>query len=362
MNSNNPTTILFHLLRIAIGTEEIGDCNFEGVSWQAVYRLARKQGVLAIAFDGLTKLFEYNKEFAESFPQSLKLQWINATFTIEHRYEKQRDVCAELAEKWAEQGIKTLCLKGLAFSTYYPQPNHRECGDFDCYLYDDYKKGNDIARALGAKVDDGWYKHSEIIYRKVMVENHRFIVAVRNGKKYMALHRLLDEIARTEPTTPLFDTKIEMPSAMFNALFMNHHSLIHFLSEGIRLRHLLDWAMFIQREQNNLDWERFYNLCEEYDMRAFVDCSTALAVEIFGIEISNPKIVVQSPYTERVLSSIINDDDSVFSQNIGAWRKRVMLVRNLFASRWKYEAFSNQNIFSKFFTLVWGYLTHPEED
>lgn len=358
----NTSTILFHLLRIAIGTEEIGDCNFEGVSWQAVYRLARKQGVLAIAFDGLTKLFEHNKEFAESFPQSLKLQWINATFTIEHRYEKQRDVCAELAEKWAEQGIKTLCLKGFAFSTYYPQPNHRECGDFDCYLYHNYKKGNDIARELGAKVDDGWYKHSEIIYRKVMIENHRFIVAVRNGKKYMALHRLLDEIARTEPRTPLFDTKIEMPSPMFNALFMTHHSLIHFLSEGIRLRHLLDWAMFIQREQNNLDWERFYNLCEEYNMRAFVDCSTALAVEIFGIEISNPKIVVQSPYTERVLSSIINDDDSVFSQNIGAWRKRVMLVRNIFASRWKYEAFSNQGIISKFFSLVWGFFTHPEEN
>ena len=362
MNSNNPTTTLFHLLRIAIGTEEIGVCNFEGVSWQAVYRLARKQGVLAIAFDGLTKLFEHDKEFAKSFPQPLKLQWINAVFNIEQRYERQRVVCTELAEKWAEQGIKTLCLKGLAFSTFYPVPSHRECGDFDCYLYDNYKKGNDIARELGAKVDEEMYKHSEIIYRKVMVENHRFIVAVRGGKKMKDLHKLLDNIARTEPITPLFDTKIEMPSAMFNALFLNHHSLTHFLSEGIRLRHLLDWAMFIQREQNNLDWERFYNLCEEYDMRAFVDCSTALAVEIFGIEISNPKIVVQSPYTERVLSSIINDDDSVFSQNIGAWRKRVMLVRNIFASRWKYEAFSNKGIISKFFSLVWGFFTHPEEN
>ena len=360
--SNSTITALLSLIRIAIGVESVAEAKVTDVAWAKVYALARKQGVLAIAFDGLIKIFEQDAEVAKTFPQSLKLQWINATFTIEHRYEKQRDVCAELAEKWAEQGIKTLCLKGLAFSTYYPQPNHRECGDFDCYLYDDYKKGNDIARALGAKVDDGWYKHSEIIYRKVMVENHRFIVAVRNGKKYMALHRLLDEIARTEPTTPLFDTKIEMPSAMFNALFMNHHSLIHFLSEGIRLRHLLDWAMFIQREQNNLDWERFYNLCEEYDMRAFVDCSTALAVEIFGIEISNPKIVVQSPYTERVLSSIINDDDSVFSQNIGAWRKRVMLVCNIFASRWKYEAFSNQGIISKFFSLVWGFFTHPEEN
>jgi hypothetical protein len=355
---------LFHLLRIALGTEQAEgkEITATSISWQAVYALARKQGVLAIAFDGLTKLFEHNKEFAKSFPQSLKLQWINAVLNIENRYEHSRSVCAEIAAKWAEQGIKTLCLKGLAFSTYYPVPNHRECGDFDCYLYDDYAKGNAIARELGAKVVEEMYKHSEIIYRKVMIENHRFIVAVRNGKKTKALHNLLDEIARCEARETIFDTDIEMPSPMFNALFLNHHSLTHFLSEGIRLRHILDWAMFIEKEQDNLDWERFYALCDEFNMRAFVDCTTAIAVQVCGIRLTNPHITISSTYVEQVLSSIIYGDESIFSQNIGAWHKRLLLVRNLFASKWKYEAFDGQGVFSKFVSLVWGYLTHPEED
>lgn len=358
------TEILFHLLRVAIGTEEAGNMlhSTNGASWRAVYNLARQQGVLAIAFDGLVRLLEQDKEFAKSFPQPLKLQWINALFCIEQRYEKRREVCADLAEKWAEQGVKTLCLKGMAFSTYYPTPSHRECGDFDCYLYDDYEKGNSIARALGARVDDGWYKHSEINYRRVMVENHRFIVAVRNGKRFRALHDRLDEMARTEPRKTLFDTKIEMPSALFNALFMNHHAQIHFLAEGIHLRHILDWALFLQKEQDSLDWERFYALCDEFDMRAFVDCITAVAVEMLGLKITAPKVVAESPYVERFIRSVIYDDMSVFSQNFGAWRKRVMLVKNIFASRWKYEAFSSQGIFSKFVSLIWGYFTHPEED
>ena len=350
------------LLRLAIGAECAERVNVGGVSWQAVYAMARKQGVLAVAFDGLSKIFEHDKEFAKAFPMSLKLQWINATCSIEQRYENSKAVCSELVDRWAEQNIKTLCLKGLAFSTYYPQPNHRECGDFDCYLYDDYDKGNAIAKQFGAKVDDEWYKHSEIIYRKVMIENHRFIVAVRNGKKTKKLHNLLDNIARTEERKPIFDTRIEMPSAMFNALFMNHHSLTHFLSEGIRLRHILDWALFLAKEQDNLDWERFYALCEEFEMRAFVDCSTAVAIKVFNIEITNPKIVVESPYTERVLDSILNDDDAVFSQSVGKWRTRLMLVRNLFASKWKYEAFANTGIIAKFVSLAWGYFTHPEED
>lgn len=356
------TSILFYLLRVAIGTAGAGECSFCEVSWQKVYALARKQGVLAIAFDGLTKLFEHDKEFAKSFPQPVKLQWINAVFNIEQRYERQRAVCAELAEKWAEQGVRTLCLKGMAFSTFYPVSEHRECGDFDCYLYDDYAKGNAIARELGAVVDDGWYKHSEIVYRKVMVENHQYIVAVRGGKKMKQLHALLDDIARTEERKQIFDTKIEMPSPLFNALFMNHHSLSHFLSEGIRLRHILDWALFLKMEQHNLDWARFYALCEEYNMRAFVDCATTLAVKIFGVKVESEQIIAESQYAERVLSSIIHDDTAVFSQGVGKWRTRVLLLRNLFAARWKYKAFSTHNIFSKLLSLAWGFFTHPEEE
>ena len=362
MKQNRSVEALSTLLRIALGAECAERVNVEGVSWQRVYAMARKQGVLAVAFDGLTKIFEQDKELAKAFPQSLKLQWINAILSIEKRYDNSKTVCAELVDRWAEQGVETLCLKGLAFSTYYPVPSHRECGDFDCYLYADYTKGNAIAKALGAKVVEDFYKHSEIIYRKVMIENHRFIVAVRNSKKTKQLHNLLDNIARAEERKPIFDTKIEMPSPMFNALFMSHHSLTHFLSEGVRLRHILDWAMFLEKEQDNLDWERFYALCEEFDMRAFVDCSTALAVEVFGIKITNPQVAVESPYTERVLDSIINDEDAVFSQSIGKWRTRLMLVRNLFASRWKYRAFSSQGLLSKSFSLVWGFLTHPEEE
>ena len=362
MMKNKIEQTLFRLLRIAIGSEALVPLSALGsVSWQELYTLARKQGVLAIAFDGLMQIFECDGDAAKSFPQPLKLQWINAVFSIEQRYERQRAVCAELAERWAEQDIKTLCLKGLAFSVYYPQSNHRECGDFDCYLFDDYAKGNAIAKELGAVVDESMYKHSEMIYRKVMVENHRFIVAVRGGKKMKQLHNLLDDIARNEACEPLFGTKILSPSPMFNALFLNHHALTHFLSEGISLRHILDWALFLRSEQENLDWERFYTLCEEYDMRAFVDCMTAMAVEVCGVELVEG-VVATSPYTERVLDSVLYDDNAVFSQNVGAWRKRMLLVRNLLASRWKYKAFADRGILLQFITLVWGYLTHPEED
>ena len=57
MQNEQNIAFLYHLLRIAIGTEEasVGTVNTEGLSWQEVYNLARKQGVLAIAFDGVMR-------------------------------------------------------------------------------------------------------------------------------------------------------------------------------------------------------------------------------------------------------------------------------------------------------------------
>lgn len=359
--------IFFHLLRVAIGTERAEEVAAtiatEEVAWQDVYLMARKQGVLAIAFDGLTQLMDASELLAQSLPKSLKLQWITASLTIERRYEHARTVAAELAERWAEHDIKTVCMKGMVFSTYYPVPSHRECGDFDCYPLDDYDKGNAVARELGAKVEEDFYKHSEILYKKLMVENHQYIVATREGKRTRSFNAQLDGMLRVEGACqPLLGTKILMPPPMFNALFMTYHTYSHFLSEGIRLRHILDWALFLKGSQYTFDWERFYAICDEQYLRAFVDVQTALAVEVFGVEIDNKDIATTSPYTERVLHSIIEEDAAIYSQDVSKWRMRMLVLRNLFASRWKYKAFSDRGIIATMLSLAWGFFIKNEAD
>ena len=63
---NNSANTLIRLLRIAIGAEQVESFGSEGVAWQSVYALARKQGVLAVAFDGLMKIFEQDKKIGRA--------------------------------------------------------------------------------------------------------------------------------------------------------------------------------------------------------------------------------------------------------------------------------------------------------
>jgi hypothetical protein len=67
---------------------------------------------------------------------------------------------AEFARLMEEKGLHTLVLKGIAVSTYYPNPLHREFGDLDCYLFEGnpentiiwencYEKGNVAGETAG---------------------------------------------------------------------------------------------------------------------------------------------------------------------------------------------------------------------
>ena len=114
----------------------------ESVAWPTIYQLAAEQGVLALAWDGLQSLIEQGAQdpsakglTAEQLPdRKLKLQWAFSVEQIEKRYRKQEARARELAAGFEEQGIRVHVLKGLSISDYYPRPEHRECGDLDCFL------------------------------------------------------------------------------------------------------------------------------------------------------------------------------------------------------------------------------------
>lgn len=340
------TSILFHLLRVAIGTERVEIQKVEGVVWQSVYALARKQGVLAIAFDGLSQLFEADKEFAKAFPQSLKLQWINAVFNIESRYEYSRTISAEIAEKWAEQNIKTLCLKGLSFSTYYPIPSHRECGDFDCYLMGDFERGDRIAEQLGAKVRFDDYKHSHINYKGLMIENHKFCTPIRGPKINKRFEREIQQLLDENDGLTLLDGgAIYSPSPTFNTIFLIKHSMVHFLYEGIKVRHILDWVCLVKHEGKNIDWSFVNYWCRLLHLVTFVDLMNAMANRYFGLELSYIGVAPDDKLVDRFVRSLLYDDTSVYNNTYPSiWHQRYEIAKNMLASRWKFRDVYNKSL------------------
>lgn len=342
-------TLLFASLRSALFGARVDVEAYAALSteeWQRLFRMSAKQGVLAIVYDVVSQL---PKECQP--PRQINLQWALSVEAIENRHIMQRKTSALLANLWAEQGIQTIVMKGLAIGTYFPQPAHRECGDLDCFLVKDgsttsdgYEVANQICEQIGAKVSRDYYKDASIRYRGLLVENHRFFLPIRGSRKMKALERHLETIAIGEGVRYVPDTKLIVPTPDFNALFLTMHGLNHFLSEGVKLRHILDWALLLKAEQNNINWHEFYEWSDKLHMTRFADALTAISVEYLGLEISNPDIHTASPYTYRVLEDTLFKSEGLFNKGYSAWKARWMLVRNKISYGWKYHKIYQKSI------------------
>lgn len=355
---NKVCEILFCSLRSALFGGEVDREMYRGLSaeeWKSLFRLSAQQGVLAIVYDVVSQLPEECQP-----PRDVRLQWALSVEAIEQRYIRQFIGAKTLSDKWSESGIKTVVFKGFSLSKYYPTPNHRECGDFDCYLLDGkYEEGNVLAEQYGAKVNREWYKHSQIFYRGMMAENHNFLVTTRKGKSSKELNAILKEKLQGDLQT-LEGTTILLPTNGFTALFVTYHSFAHFISEGITLRHLCDWACFMKAEQNNFEWDSFYALCRRFKFDRFVDVSNEIITKHLGVTLQNKTIVCESPYTNKVLQDILMDDAKVFSSGKGKWHNRVKLIKNIFSYRWKHKDIAQSSSLIYFLRLTLGYLFKRE--
>ena len=167
--------LIIPLLRLGLGNSLAEDENLSDFimlpaeKWKLLGDLAREQGVLGILLDGVEQLENTRFGATRELNANLKLEWIGEVLQIEQRYHRQKYVMNDFAEKWRNNGCRVMIMKGHANAILYPKPEHRDPGDIDCYLnnnddnHNAYQIGNQVAREAGAKVDESWWKITQLL-------------------------------------------------------------------------------------------------------------------------------------------------------------------------------------------------------
>ena len=252
---NTSERMLFALLRASLHQKEAEQVFFQQVSeenWKQCYRLSARQGVMALAWDGVITLPANLQP-----PRALKLTWGMAVQDYEAKYARYCRTIQELSAFNAEHGIVTVQMKGVGLSTYYPIPSHREGGDIDIFTFSaDHSNMTDVeANRLadelmiqqGIEVELHSYKHSNFYYKGIPIENHKFFLNVEHYPVAVQVNELLKECLQPQVTDLLEgECSILTPSSAFNTLFLAFHASQHYGS-GIALHHLCDWAMLVKR-------------------------------------------------------------------------------------------------------------------
>lgn len=359
MTSSKTFDAFLALIRLGIGNP--ADILPDFIDWPAVRTLANEQGLSAVVLDGIEELRKGTLGVA--LPEKRVLtQWIGEVLQVyEYRYELYRRAIAEMAGFYNSHGFKMMVLKGYACSLDWPKPEHRPTGDIDIWQFGQQKGADEVlAKEKGIEVDSSHHHHTVFYWRDFMVENHYDFINVHHHKSNAEVEQILKEQAGDDSySVEMYGEKVYLPSPNLHALFLLKHTMMHFASEGITLRQLLDWGFFVKAHGKDVDWKWLERVLEKFNMVTLYNVFNAICVKDLGFDAGIfQQVQFDSETKEKVLKEIL-------SPEFGEKMPKNLLPRLVYKFRrwkgnaWKHRLCYKESMWSAFWSGVWNHLLKP---
>ena len=212
-----------------------GECTLSEEEQLAALEESRKQAVFCLAAQSASLTGEACDRIKK---QSLSAIRRNMDILLQHQY---------LHELMTKAGIPYVVLKGAASAYYYPLPHQRMMGDVDFLVAeDDVERTAELLEAEGFTRWEEEYSCHIVFSKEYMHFEMHFQPAGVPSKEVGTLVReYLEDIIPTAKTVRSGPVAFQNPEPFYHGLIMLLHMQHHLLSEGMGLRHLCDWAVFV---------------------------------------------------------------------------------------------------------------------
>ena len=114
------------------------------------------------------------------------------------------------------------------------------------------------------------------------------------------------------------------------------HAAAHFAAEEIGVRHVVDWAMFIRRHADVIDWPELYAMASRMNMHRFLNCMNAISIDNLGLDAALiPPFERDIKLEKRVLNDILHPEFSEKFPEKGFVQIIRFKFRRWMANRWR---------------------------
>lgn len=343
----------------------IGHSNYlqlKDVDWNGVYALAVKHGLLAVVLDGVERL-----NGRDNMPQELKLNWIGEVLqSYEQRYALYEKAISKLASFYNHQGYKMMVVKGYACSIDWPRPEHRPCGDIDIWQFGKQKEADKVLEATNLpnntkiKIDTTHHHHTVFEWQGFSVENHYDFINVHHHKSNVEYEKILKELGEDDSHfVDVQGERVYLPSPNLHALFLLKHTMMHFASEGISLRQLVDWGFFVKKYTKEIEWQYVIDVLDRFGMRNMFNIINAICVGDLGFDVKIfPTVQFDPMLKDRVLQDIISP---VFGDEVpkNVFKRIPFKWHRWKGNAWKHKLCYTDSMWSAFWNGVWNHLIKP---
>lgn len=248
--------------------------------WDTLFRMVGKHAVTGITFPIIEKLP------ATLRPQrKIYLEWCGMALHIKNTNQRMREVYEELIGWFEQAGVYPILMKGIGVADWYPQPMLRIAGDIDLYVErSSYQTAVALIKQAGICLKQT-PEHDEFIFQGIQIELHT------DTSHYGTIFEKqnMTDVMSGERVT------YHIPSVEANALLLIQHPAKHMFTSGSAIRHLCDWAVFLQRNYDRIVYDRIEVVFQHEKIELFAIVFTSLATNFLGLD----KTVVPQSWLDK---------------------------------------------------------------
>lgn len=296
-------SIFFDFLRFCIGSKSEIPSSLKEADWKELYRIAHKQCLVGILFDGIQKL----PPAEVGMSKDLLLQWMMQCQMLEKANVRLNDAAIHVSEWFRKKGFRTCILKGQGNAQLYPNGLHRTPGDIDIWVEGGDKRVISFVRSISPH-EKACYHHIEFpSYKGVEVEVHyrpSFLLCFWHNRRLQKYYERVKEKQFSHRVKLGEQGEVAIPTAEFNLIFQLTHIYAHLMNEGIGLRQLLDYY-FVLLHADIKDLAELQRNLKRFGLWKFAGAIMYIMQEVFGMPASRLIVPSNEKYGIFVLNEVL---------------------------------------------------------
>ncbi|MGN1047954.1 MAG: nucleotidyltransferase family protein [Eubacteriales bacterium] len=267
--------VLIELLAGEItGNTNLSEAELKDADWAEVLKEAKAQAVTLMVGDAAVKYRDRIPDYSE---------WSKSVASVHIANVRTAYNVQELTR--IMEGHRFLILKGVAAASYYPRPYERSFGDIDFLI--DPSERQEIEDLLSANGYQNWNREHicHVVFKKgyAHLEMHFEIAGIPYGEPGDIVREFMKDAVNHSVIAELDGHCFPAPEDIYHGLIILLHMQHHMLGEGLGLRHICDWACYLQKTENKAFWPELLGLFEKIGILTYAKVISKICSMYFHI-------------------------------------------------------------------------------
>jgi len=217
----------------------------------------------------------------------------------------------EVHRIFSENNIPYVILKGVASASYYKEPMLRMMGDVDVLVRpNNIAKADKLLKSIGfVTADDIDGDDMHIGYKRkdgVACELHRRVAGIPQNHSKEIIEKSLCDIFEKSVEYKMSNGSCIVPCKFHHGLILLLHTATHLTHEGVGLRHLCDWAVFVNSFSNIEFINTFEKPLKEMGLWRFAQLLTLCCIKHLGCDEKAWAGQADDDLIDGIVSDILN--------------------------------------------------------